>query len=528
MPSASHSSYFTENALTRISKALAQFEIELDHEFVLSQGEDLVLNELVNDSRAVKSGDIFVAVFGHDTNGCQYIDKAIAQGANLVIAQCETSTQHGQIRYVARENAEHAPVAIVSFYQLSEHLYHLASDYYQQPQQQLTMVGITGTNGKTTTSQIIANLLEANNHACGIIGTVGAGRLNQLTPINNTTPGATQLLTLLAGFAQDNISHVAMEVSSHALAQRRVTNELFDISVFTNLSRDHLDYHNSMDEYAAAKYKIFAEHAKQTAVINGDDEQANVWLNDDNALNNQPVIVYGKSEKIKQYSQYLVAENIHHHAHGVDFTACTHLGDVAINSPLLGDFNIDNLLAAIAVLLAGNISLTDIAKAVSLIKPIAGRMETFEASNKATTVVDYAHTPDALENALLACRKHCSAKLWVVFGCGGDRDKGKRSLMGKIAEQHADRIIITNDNPRSESASAIANDILSGCQFPEKVDVMLDRKQAVSKVVTQASPQDVILLAGKGHEKNIIIGNDVLPYDERALVHAIYHNEVTL
>ena len=474
---------------------------------------------MVNDSREVLANDIFCAVQGHDLDGRAYIEAAIKQGAALIIAQCQTSSEHGNIAYFPNSQ-----ITVVEFYQLDQHLFDLASHYYLQPQKNMRIIGITGTNGKTTTSQIIASLLEADKQTCAVIGTVGAGQLSALTPINNTTPGATQLLSLLAQFTAQNVDHVAMEVSSHALVQRRVDNNLFDISVFTNLSRDHLDYHKTMAEYAEAKFKIFSGHAKQVAIVNGDDSTAQNWL--EQGFSNQPVIVYGKSAAIKNYQQYLCAENIQLNHSGVVFTATTPDESIEINSPLLGGFNVDNLLAAMAVLLAEKVSLKAIAKAVSKIQAISGRMEAFAADNQATIVVDYAHTPDALINALTACRQHCDGVLWVVFGCGGNRDKGKRALMGQAAEQYADHVVITNDNPRNEDPMAIAQNILSGCDKPENITIELDREHAVRNIVKQAKAQDVVLLAGKGHEKNIIIGEQTLPYDERALVGSIYHNEV--
>ena len=513
------------NGLSRITAALANFDIAFEQQITQSE---LQLNNLVNDSRAVSKGDVFCAVQGHDADGRKFIAQAIAQGAALVIAQCQHAVEHGKVTYQqSRDDNTVAGVAIINFYQLNQYLYTFASAYYQQPQQKMKVVGITGTNGKTTTSQIIASLLETNNHACAVIGTVGAGRLTALSPIANTTPGATELLSLLDRFANENISHVAMEVSSHALAQRRVDNSLFDISVFTNLSRDHLDYHQTMAEYAAAKFEIFSGDAHQIAVINGDDAQAKIWLaQSEPRLTLQPMIVYGLSKSVKSFTQFIRAENIVLTAQGVGFKACSHIGDIDIQSPLLGEFNIENLLAAMAVLLATKVPLIDIANAVSQIKPIAGRMEAFFAQDKATAVVDYAHTPDALSHALQACRKHCQGELWLVFGCGGDRDTGKRALMGTVAEQLADHLVITNDNPRNETPEAIAGDILSGCKNAEKITVLLDRPRAVLTALNNANAQDVVLLAGKGHEKNIIIGDKTLPYDERAVVRSFYQNEV--
>jgi UDP-N-acetylmuramoyl-L-alanyl-D-glutamate--2,6-diaminopimelate ligase len=347
--------------------------------------------------------------------------------------------------------------------------------------------------------------------------------LGDLTEINNTTPGATQLHQLLSDFTQKNVSHVAMEISSHALTQHRVTPQLIDVAVFTNLSRDHLDYHKTMANYADAKYQLFSHESSQIAVINGDDLQAKTWLN--NWSSEEIVFVYGRSHNIKHFSHFVHASDIKHTCAGVTFLLDTHLGSIHINSPLMGDFNIDNLLAAIAVLLTQNYSLDNVNQAITKLQPIIGRMESFSLKGKPTAIVDYAHTPDALSNALIACRQHCLGELWVVFGCGGNRDKGKRSLMGEVAELHADHVVVTNDNPRHESANDIIDDILLGFKMPDKATVILDREAALMSTLALAKPDDMVLLAGKGHEDYIIIGNEKMSYNERQLVKKAYLNE---
>lgn len=497
-----------------IANALAQFDIEL---------AAINSTSLVNDSRKVTSGSVFCATQGVQADGRQYIDAAIAAGAVLIIAQCKHVQQHGNI-------ITHAPsavdatrsnkVQIVQFYKLNENLAQLASHYYNQPSEQLTLVGITGTNGKTSTSQMIAGLIEGLGKSTAVIGTTGAGKINKLSPIVNTTPGATELNQLLSEFVSESVKLVAMEVSSHALDQGRIKAEQLAIAVFTNLSRDHLDYHQTMENYAEAKRAIFSGSNEQIAVINGDDIQAQAWL--PKLTKAQPTIVYGFDTSISQYPRFVRATDIIQNQRGVAFTLVTEQQQVDITSPLLGRFNIANLLAAIAVTMSQGFALKDIAKQVSQLRPSYGRMECYSQDNKATSVVDYAHTPDALDNALTACRQHCDGDLWLVFGCGGDRDKGKRSLMGQVAENRADHIVITNDNPRTEAPEMIANDILSGCQHPEKITVILDRKQAVTSTIAHAKENDLVLLAGKGHEANIQIGEQTINYNERELVSSLY------
>lgn len=495
-----------------IAEALALFDINVT---------DISSDALVNDSRLAAENTIFCAVMGSQTDGRQYIDSAVAAGCSMIIAQCHSMAQHGNI---LERIAGNRKVPVIQFFELDKHLSQLAQCYYGYPHHALKMVGVTGTNGKTSTSQIIANCFTALQQESAVIGTIGAGKIGNLVEINNTTPGPTELNALLAQFVQDGVKVVAMEVSSHALDQHRVSPEMMDIAVFTNLSRDHLDYHNTMDEYAKAKFKLFTGTKDQIVVINGDDAYGNTWLNKQTSFDD--VVVFGRNDRVATYPRFIKAKNIKPSGHGLSFTLESEKESVHVTSQLVGDFNVDNLMAAIGVLRAAEISLTDIINVLPNIKACAGRMETFYKEGKATCIVDYAHTPEALESALNACRLHCESKLWVVFGCGGDRDQGKRALMGEIAERLADHVVVTNDNPRHEAPEMIASSILSGCQHPEKITVMLDRKQAVSSTLSSAGPNDIVLLAGKGHENTIQMADKVLEYNERQLVMSIFNEHI--
>ena len=523
-----------------IFDVLTQFEISCPDSIDLTAYQ----GDLTNDSRNISSkssaGDIFCAIIGHAQDGRQYIDKAISNGAKLVLSECENPTEHGGVNYVQVGNNQNGnnQVAVISFYQLNKNLFALASAYYQYPEKSMTMIGITGTNGKTSTSQLVGQLLTSCHKPCAIIGTNGAGMVDDLQPLENTTPSATDLVQLFSEFShkkinEQKVSHLAMEVSSHALEQGRVTGAIFDIAIFTNLSRDHLDYHGTMANYAAAKRQLFTNSDNQVAILNGDDVQARFWLeswpeNDSQAqhhlsqqnLSQQKLWLYGRSELVPNHPQFVSCNDIVHHGQGVDFTLKTHLGDIAIHSALLGDFNIDNLLAAITVMLVEGLSLTTVAEQVIKVKAIAGRMEAFNAKNNQapTAVVDYAHTPDALEKALIACRQHCHGNLFVVFGCGGDRDKGKRPLMAHAAQKYADCLVITNDNPRTEAPMSIIEDILAGLNEPQQATVIENRKQAVLETLAKAQQGDVVLLAGKGHENYTIFGQEKIAYDERQIV----------
>ena len=512
-----------------MSKPSSVFIKQVLSQFTISGIENVSIDDcygrITNDSRTITEGDIFCAIIGHAQDGRRYIDNAIKQGACLVLTECESEQQHGEINYLNQDsNQDNKQVAIISFYQLNKQLFAVASAYYRQPHTNMTMVGVTGTNGKTSTTQLLAQMLAQSSKPCAVIGTNGAGFVDNegihLTELGNTTPSATDLAQLFAKFSQQGLSHLAMEVSSHAIEQKRVYTDVFDIAIYTNLSRDHLDYHGTMADYAAAKRKLFTNNEKQIAILNGDDEQAKIWL--ENWSNKQKLWVYGRSESLSKYQQFVSCKNVSHHNSGVNFVLSTHLGDIDISSPLLGDFNIDNLLAVISVLLSQGASLENIAQQVAIISPIAGRMETFTASNSktqsATAVVDYAHTPDALQKALIACKQHCHGQLHVVFGCGGDRDKGKRPLMAQAAEEYADCLVITNDNPRTEAPMSIINDMIIGLSPTTQTVIIENREQAVLTTLAKAQPDDVVLLAGKGHEDYIILGTEKIDYNERQVV----------
>jgi len=534
-----------------IIKVLSDFKISCPDRINLTGYQ----GDLTNDSRTISNesgaGDIFCAIIGHAQDGRQYIEKAIASGAKLVLSECVNKKQHGDIYYVkvkdvdinnAASDTEH--VAVISFYQLNKKLFTLASAYYQSPQKSMTMIGITGTNGKTSTSLLLGQILTNSQKPCAIIGTNGAGMADDLQALENTTPSATDLVQLFSLFSQkkvcqkngsqkntneEKITHLAMEVSSHAIEQGRVSGNTFDIAVFTNLSRDHLDYHGTMAEYASAKRQLFTCDEKQVAVLNGDDVEARFWIKNwptVQTLSQQNLWLYGRSEVVRQHDKFVSCHDIKHHSQGVDFTLNTHLGDIDIHSPLLGDFNIDNLLAVIAVLLIEGLSLDTIAEKVTHVKAIAGRMEAFSVKQAPTAVVDYAHTPDALEKALKACRQHCQGKLYVVFGCGGDRDKGKRPLMAQAAQKYADCLVVTSDNPRTEKPMSIIDDVLVGLNEDSQFNVIVDRKQAVLETLAKANENDVVLLAGKGHEDYIVLGNEKIDYNERQVVKDFFENIV--
>lgn len=466
------------------------------------------LRDMTLDSRTAASGDLFVAVNGHQADGRRFIPQAIAQGVSAVIAEAEGEAADGEIR-------ELHGVPVIYLAQLQQRLSALAGRFYQQPGKKLKLIGVTGTNGKTTTTQLLAQWANLLGEKGAVMGTVGNGLYGQLVATENTTGSAVEVQQVLHDLAGQGASLAAIEVSSHGLAQHRVAALPFAAAVFTNLSRDHLDYHGDMEKYEAAKWLLFSEHQVGQAIINADDDVGRRWLQ---KLPDAIAVTQQDNVQSACHGRWLRATEIEYRENGARIRFSSSWGEGEIESRLMGAFNVSNLLLALATLLALDYPLAQLVASASQLQPVCGRMEVFSAPGKPTVVVDYAHTPDALEKALEAARLHCKGQLWCLFGCGGDRDKGKRPLMGAIAEQFADVVVITDDNPRSEEPGAIVKDILSGLLDPGRARVVAGRAQAVTNTVMQAQPDDIVLVAGKGHEDYQIVGNHRLDYSDRLTV----------
>lgn len=487
---------------------LAEFSID---------APDLEISELVIDSREVAIHSAFLAIKGHQRDGRDFIPQAISLGAKLILVECEQADTHGQLQM--REQS-----VLVSFYQLHAHLSELAVAFYGQPAEQLKVVAVTGTNGKTSTAQLSGQLASLMEQPSAVVGTLGVqhyqqGHCHQFASTLNTTPDAVRMQHLLAQLARQHIQHVALEASSHALVQQRIAALKTDVAIFTNLTRDHLDYHGTMSAYARAKRQLLQQPGLRFAVINADDAEANNWLA---ALpaNVTPVLFSSKHKpgNVSERSLYCYASHLQFNRQGCALQLNSSWGNGYLQLGLLGEFNVANLLAALAAHLCLGADFAALLSAAAQVKPIAGRMERYAGTGQATILVDYAHTPDALSQVLQAARKHCSGKLWCIFGCGGERDQGKRPLMGEVAEQQADQVILTNDNTRSEAAEAIMQDILAGCVNPEKIKIEPQRQAAIRLALAEAAEQDVIVVAGKGHETTQHLGEQIMNYDERAFV----------
>lgn len=454
-------------------------------------------NGITLDSREVTRGSIFVAMKGYSADGHDYIESALANGAVAIL--CERNI------HVANHIV---PICLVE--NLKDKLGDLVHRFYGTITQDLKVIGITGTNGKTSTCQYIAQSLDFLGKRCGIIGTNGQGLWGQLTDTLNTTPDVVRLHAELARQKAQGAEYTAMEVSSHGLDQHRVDGVLFSSAVFTNLSRDHLDYHATMEAYGSAKWKLMQWPNLKNAIVNIDD----AWVKDHlDSIQAQRIITYS----IEQPAD-IQATNIRCHQAGIDATVLTEQGRVELNLRLLGRFNLSNALAAFAVLVAEGIPVNTAARIVSNCSPVKGRMETIRCKYAPTVVVDYAHTPDALTKALAACREHVSGRLGVIFGCGGDRDGGKRPQMAAVADKYADFIVVTDDNPRTELSENIIADICRGFSEHSNYKVVSDRYSAIVKTLDECESADVLLIAGKGHESYQEINGVRLPFSDQETV----------
>ncbi|MBB1115559.1 UDP-N-acetylmuramoyl-L-alanyl-D-glutamate--2,6-diaminopimelate ligase [Stenotrophomonas sp. W1S232] len=459
---------------------------------------DIAVSGLVLDSRDVRPGDAFVCVAGFGAHGLNFVQQARANGAVAILYD------HPAPEGIA------VPADAIAVPGLRARMGALADQFHGQPSRSMTMVGVTGTNGKTSTVQLLGQAWQRLGITSGSIGTLGVGLYGQVVPTGFTTPLVLQMHQVLAQLRDAGATATAMEVSSHALDQGRVDAVHYDIAVFTNLTRDHLDYHGSMDAYGAAKARLFQRPGLKAAVINLDDAYAPTLL----ALLDPAVAVVGVSSR-GAASARLQAADIVMDSAGLHFQLRADGQQAAVDSPLLGRFNVDNLLAVAGVLLAQGQPLAVIASLLGQLRPISGRMNKLGGqAGQPTVVVDYAHTPDALLQALSSLEDHVDGLLACVFGCGGDRDAGKRPQMAAIAEAHADRVIVTDDNPRSEDGDAIVADILAGFARPETVAVQRDRALAIDSAIATASAGDVVLIAGKGHEPYQEINGVKHPFDD--------------
>lgn len=471
--------------------------------FPLPADADRDVLRLILDSRKIQTNDLFLAIKGREVDGRKYIKDAIKQGASAVLLDDET-------QHLTWENN----IPLISMANLQQQLGDIAARFYQYPANKLHMIGVTGTNGKTSCTHFIAQILQLLGEPCGIIGTLGSGFYGALGEAGLTTPDAITLQSMLNEFKEKGAKAVAMEVSSHSIDQGRVNGIPFEIGVFTNLTQDHLDYHGDMQTYANVKKRFLNEFPTQKIVINADDAYGEKWIKE--LAPQKTIYAYTTTPpktKVERVS-YIYTDEVELTGQGIKAHVNTPWGAGKLSVPLIGQFNLSNILAVLTTLCIYGIPFQEVLKQLAQVKPVPGRMQTLGGYKKPLVVVDYAHTPDALEKVLQALRAHTEGKLLCVFGCGGDRDQGKRPLMAKIAEHWADLVIVTNDNPRHENPEDIAAQIMRGFTHPDRVKIALDRSKAIENSIQWAEANDCILIAGKGAERYQQIGDTKFRFDD--------------
>jgi UDP-N-acetylmuramoyl-L-alanyl-D-glutamate--2,6-diaminopimelate ligase len=465
---------------------------------------DVWVHEVVYDSRQVQPGALFVAIPGLRYDGHDFIHEALSRGAVAVVVERAVEATSACVLQVPRAR---------------EALALLANRFYGLPSRSLTLIGVTGTNGKTTTTHLIAHLLRANGICTGVMGTLGAvlDGVGEV-PIAHTTPEAPDIQRVLHTAVQNGIRAVAMEVSSHALDQDRTLGLEFDVAVFTNLTQDHLDYHRTMEHYAASKRKLFVDYPKRTrksfqSVFNLDDPTGRIWY-EQSAYTRWG---YG----VKSHDAQVKASDVRLLPDAVQMRVVTPAGEREVRVPLGGAFQVYNVLAALTVSFALSLCLDTTIDALSSVPQVPGRFEIVPNQRGITVIVDYAHTPDGLENLLRSARALGARRLITVFGCGGNRDRSKRPKMGAIASDLSDICVVTSDNPRDEPPEAIIQEILQGIPRRDGVKVEVDRRRAIAAAIESAEPGDIVVIAGKGHETVQIVGSHRIPFDDRQVAREI-------
>jgi UDP-N-acetylmuramoyl-L-alanyl-D-glutamate--2,6-diaminopimelate ligase len=461
-------------------------------------GKDLSVARVESDSRRVRPGDLFVAIRGEKSDGLAHAAEAVARGAVAVVSD--------------RPAPEGVAAPWIRVAQPRRALALLAARLAGNPADRLVLAGVTGTNGKTTTTTLLEAILRERFGSAGFLGTVGYRTPARALPADRTTPEATLIQSLLSEMVRDGAKAAAMEVSSHALVLDRVAGCRFDVAVFTNLTRDHLDFHGDMEAYFDAKRGLFAlRKPGAPGVVNADDPFGRRL----HAEAAPPMVAYSPSGAPADVAAAAVSCDLS----GTRLDVVHAAGRFRLDSPLAGRFNVSNLLAAAAAGLALAIAPERIAAGIARVASVPGRFERVEAGQPYPIVVDYAHTPDALERLLTAVRELSDRKIILVFGCGGDRDRGKRAPMGEIAGRLADIVVATSDNPRSEDPEAILREIAAGLEAAgaSKSLLIVDRREAIQRAIALANPGTVVVIAGKGHETEQVIGDRVLPFDDRRL-----------
>ena len=471
---------------------------------------DVEVSDITLDSRTASHGGLFLAVRGIKSHGLAYLDRALAAGISALAWEPAPGV-----------TAPVVPASVVSLAvpDLGRHLGRIADRFFEAPSAQLRIAGVTGTNGKTTSCWILAQALDELGLRAGYSGTLGFGPVSALKPSTHTTPDCISVHRQLSDLHAMGLRYLGMEVSSHALAQDRVDAVRFDTAVFTNLTRDHLDFHRTMDAYALAKAQLFSFPTLEHRVINMGDVMGRRIAQSLPSAQLVTAFWCGVGEYREACDSYVQARSTRAGSAGLEIEFDSSWGSGLLRSRLIGEFNAENLIAVLAVLMLWDVPLPEAVRALEKSTAPAGRMETFRgAADRPVAVVDYAHSPDSLGKALRAARKHCRGRLWCVFGCGGDRDPGKRPMMGAIAAQLADEIVLTDDNPRTEDPARIIEQIASGIDSDVPVRTIPERARAIATALSEAGSADIVVIAGKGHEEQQIYGTVAHPFSDRTEV----------
>jgi len=479
----------------------------------IDQKVDCDIQALSLDSRAVEQGHLFFACAGTQGHGLDYIDQVCDSGAAAIA--WEPTAKYNEVPKIEKN------IPLIAVENLAHQIGVIADRFYGHPSKDLHVIGITGTDGKTSCSHFLASALSNKDSKAGVIGTIGYGLFGELHEASHTTPDAISIHKLLHEMRELGVRYVVMEVSSHGLDQGRVNGVIFEVAVLTNVSRDHLDYHGNQISYAKAKEKLFHMPGLTSVVINHDDKFGAQWLE---SLNSDVTnISYGVEQNNRATQNSVVISEVSLTQSGIGWHVNSPWGESDFSNPLYGKFNVYNLSAVISVLGCLGFSWNTIRREIKGLQTVPGRMEVCrigETEVAPNVIIDFAHTPEALEQVLSSVKEHGFGRVWCVFGCGGDRDTGKRPLMGEVAERLADKVILTNDNPRNESANKIINEILSGTEKPELVHVECDREKAIYWALASADVDDIVLVAGKGHESCQIVGNEKIPFNDCEVIRA--------
>ncbi len=484
---------------------------------LLSPIAEIAVDGITQDSRNVADNYLFIAVRGTASHGLGFVEQAVRSGASVVLWDGADREQLNMLDALSNQ------IVCVQVEGLQHKTGEIAARFFNYPSRDLNLIGVTGTDGKTSVSHYIAQCMDSRSSPCGVLGTLGNGLIHDLKPTGLTTASAVDVQHSLAKLVAEGASAAVMEVSSHGLDQGRVNSVDFNTAVFTNLSQDHLDYHGTMESYSEAKSKLFEIDGLKSAVINLDDDFGRMLA--EKYRGQLTVYGYSTSNDIGTFescADFIVyAKSLKATRRGFEINVVTPKGAGYFELNLLGRFNVSNALAVLATLLLNNMAFDESIKRLQAIVPVAGRMELIAAEHKPTVIVDYAHTPQGIAAACSAVKQHFNAELWCVFGCGGDRDREKRPLMAQAAERYADHIIVTSDNPRHEDPQDIIGQIIDGLAEPDAAGAYVDRREAIAHAVAQAGVDDVILIAGKGHESCQIVGDKYIVFDDRDVARAL-------